>query len=346
MSANAHMDDVSVAGAATARAAAFLLLAAIADAAVLAAAYRAALPLPAALVAHGLIAASCWLFRDPRRDRSAAILAMLSMLAMGPLGALGSLALLGYLRRARPGDASLQGWYRVLSFAGEADPAGTVHDAITEGRAFLPNAARLCDFATVMASGSIAQRQALLGTISQRFHPDYLPILQAALKSPDAAVRVSAAAVFAKLREGNRKRFKRAGGADTTGDAPLGRARALASCARAGFLDADEAARARSEAVELLLLLRPTVTEIDATEELLCGLLLDAGRHGEIRERYGAAGNSALSPSLRDLLARALMRSQRYFEVHRIVNADTGRRAPVSAPPPPPPLLEPHHQEA
>jgi hypothetical protein len=52
----------------------------------------------------------------------------------------------------------------------------------------------------LIETGTIAQKQAILGVIARRFHPDYLPGLQAALVAPEPVIRVQAAAVAAKIR--------------------------------------------------------------------------------------------------------------------------------------------------
>jgi hypothetical protein len=298
----------------------FLFLVIVADAAVLAAGGAHAASVAPAIAAHIALACSLGFFRDARGDRTAGIVAMVSTLSMGPLGAVGSLVLIRQLETARRRDDSLRKRYDMVSFQDETDPAGDIHEAVTEGRAFTLDASRLNSFATVLAEGKVGEKQALLGTISQRFHPDFLPSLQKGLKSPEAAVRVSAAAVFAKLREDNRKRFRAVatgqGERETAETCPNGAgvARMLAGCARSRLLNAAEASQARSEALRLLLLERPRVVAFDATEELLCGLLFEAGRRRDVEARL-ARHSTDLPPVLKDLLLRALMHSQRYAGV-------------------------------
>jgi hypothetical protein len=309
----------------------FLFLVIVADAAVLAAGGAHAASVAPAIAAHIALACSLGFFRDARGDRTAGIVAMVSTLSMGPLGAVGSLVLIRQLETARRRDDSLRKRYDMVSFQDEADPAGDIHEAVTEGRAFTLDASRLNSFATVLAEGKVGEKQALLGTISQRFHPDFLPSLQKGLKSPEAAVRVSAAAVFAKLREDNRKRFRAVAmgqgereTAETCPNGGAGMARVLAGCARSGLLDAAEASQARAEALRLLLLERPRVAAFDATEELLCGLLFEAGHCCDVEARL--AGHSTdLPPVLKDLLLRALMHSQRYAGIAGIVQPGAGR---------------------
>ena len=325
MTAIPDSGTVSPMGAADIRQIGFLCLIIVADTAVLAVGSIHTASIAPAIAVHIALACCAGFLRDPRGDRTAGIVAMVSTLSMGPMGAVGSLMLIRQLRTVRRPYDPLRQRGDPFAFPSETDAAAGVHEAVTEGRAFVLDVSRLNSFATVMAEGQVGEKQALLGAISQRFHPDFLPSLQKGLKSPEAAVRVSAAAVFAKLREDNHKRLGAVatgqGERDAAGTCPKGgaEARVLADCARSGLLDAAEASQARVEALRRLLLERPRTAALDATEELLCGLLFEAGRCRDIEVRL--AGHSTdLPPVLRDLLVRALMHGQRYAGVAAVVH--------------------------
>lgn len=67
------------------------------------------------------------------------------------------------------------------------------------------------------------ERQRALGLIARHFHPDYAPVLDAALRSPEPVVRVQAAAVVARVREDLKARV-----ASLAKTGPRGLAQALA----------------------------------------------------------------------------------------------------------------------
>lgn len=138
------------------------------------------------------------------QDRSLAVLGGLGVMLMGPMGSIVTLFQMLVLGRAESGSGLDQTWFRSLSGNCDIDPAETLYEAIAQGRAYRPGPVP-DRYAAVMASGSVTARQGILGQIvrAKRAYPPEL--LRAGLTSRDVAVRASAAAVYAKLREGGER---------------------------------------------------------------------------------------------------------------------------------------------
>jgi hypothetical protein len=191
-------------------------------------------------------------------------------------------------------------------------------EEIADGRARELASATVPDFRHVMANGSIAEQQAVLGLIAKNFDPSHADVLREALRSEHAAVRVSAAAVFSKLQDSTRKTLRAAdsGAAQTQ---ILERARALARGSMSRLLDDASSEAARGEAIELLLSLRPTATAADDFEQLLCQLLMQDGRHAEVESRLSYLDPRELN-KLQRLRAQALMRTGNHREIPRALS--------------------------
>lgn len=190
----------------------------------------------------GLLAAL--LLRRAGRAWVAALISAAAILVAGPLGALGMLALAvvgGFgasTGRTRSGRAS--------TTAGRpADLASRLCEDIASDRMSRLDSRGCVRFGDVMRTGDMAARQALLGLIGRKYHPAYLPTLRQALASPDAIVRVQAAAVFVRLRERIAAQFQDALRRLAAGDrAGL---HDLEACLASGLLEPAEQVRARAE---------------------------------------------------------------------------------------------------
>ncbi|WP_188906754.1 hypothetical protein [Aureimonas endophytica] len=133
-------------------------------------------------------------------DRGTALILGLGLLVLGPFGCLASLVIC-LADRAAPDDAEARGnWYRQLSGRIEADPAEILYRDIVEGRAYRPGSPP-ANFAAVMAGRSVDDRQTVLGLLVKQGRPAPEAVMQTALRSRDVAVRASAAAAVARLRE-------------------------------------------------------------------------------------------------------------------------------------------------
>lgn len=296
-----------------------LVLAVAADLGLLFAADMQLAPMAVLASAHFLVGPLFWLVGRQRGETTIATIGLVAITVMGPLGALGCLFLAINLRNTGQSNVEDKGWYSVLSAheQREQDLPKELWQSISEGRAReLATTTPMTDFQQIMSKGSVAQQQAMLGVISKQFDPAYSDVLKTALRSEEPVVRVSAAAVFSKLRETNRKRM--IAGADDPDilekDKAIERGMALARGAFSGLVDAAAADKARVEALQILQSVRPAATVADAIEEVICTLLIGAGHDREIEQRLAGLDVSDFSV-LRDLKLRALMRTGNYRDI-------------------------------
>ncbi len=135
-----------------------------------------------------------------KREVSVALLAWVATLAAGPVGAIGAAVLaLALPTGGQPGPL-LGAWYERIALSVAVDPITRLCDDVAAGRSLDLASPLPQSFLDVMATGSLAERQNVLGLIARRFHPDYLPALKAALRSSEPVIRVQAAAVAAHIR--------------------------------------------------------------------------------------------------------------------------------------------------
>jgi hypothetical protein len=292
-----------------------ILGAAVADGLLIAAGLHDLLPLPVLLVLHLSLIPFIWL-ATRSCDPTLAAMALISIGAMGPIGGVGTLLLAVALLPLRDASASsLAEWHGKLAKPFQVDLAERFSQAILEGRLLEPGESAPVSFQQVSRQGSVARRQTMLGIISQRFDPTFSAVLRQELTSAEAAVRVSAAAVFTKLRDKNRVQMGAGGPMPDvlTPTEAIERGIALARGVRSGLLDPADLEAARNRSLELLLLARPRATEADELEELISTLLVEAGRYEDVAERLIAVdpGDSSI---LRSLHAQLLMKAGRTKE--------------------------------
>lgn len=271
-------------------------------------------------VLHVLVAPLVWIATRGHNDDTMRAIAFVSLLVLGPIGGIGALFLARVGNNPSP-DPTLDGWYDTLAAGTRTvDSVTALSEHIREDRARHAGRARPRQFDRVMSEGSTSEQQALLGLISQRFAPEYAPILKNALRSERAIVRVSAAAVYAKLRDGDRKRLV---AASTHGDvldpaAQLQRAETIASVAMNGLLEESDLAAPMASALEDLLSLRRNPTKSDATEELICRLLFLSGHEADIWSRLARMDVSS-SAVLSELKASGKLKAQRKGRIAPLV---------------------------
>lgn len=146
----------------------------------------------------GVIAA---LVTAARGDRDLSLLSVLfaATLFTGPFGAVGCALMAFYLLSLRPSPERLNAWYDKIGGSIRRDPAGSLFEAIDSGRHSVEDLPSNRAFLDVLQNGTLRQRQIVLGLVSRNFNEDFLPVLTAALKSPDALMRVQAAAIANRL---------------------------------------------------------------------------------------------------------------------------------------------------
>ena len=274
-------------------------------------------PIAALLMLHLFVGPAVWLATNTESDPTLPSVALVAITAMGPIGALGTLLLAACL--AWPGHShnSNREWQQSLSKSFDGDLPRKLSQAIVEGRLFEPGQqSDAASFQQIASDGSVAQRYAMLGLVSQRFDPSFTPALRQALKSEVSAVRVSAAAVFSKLRDKNRLRMMEGlpvpdllsvHDAEKHG---LILARGVAS----GLLDPVDLVAARKRSLNFLLLARPQATVADGLEEIISTLLYDSGSEGALDERLSQL-DPADSQVIRRLKAQLHMRTGRHDQL-------------------------------
>ena len=253
------------------------------------------------LALHATIVAALAIFllvgRERGSDLSMAALILLVVMVAGPAGAAVALAALPFYER----DSATQGgrgsvlfaWYERLASAGQPAPATRSHDRIASGRVPRLDTRAPQNFMHVIEKGSLDERQKALGLIARHFHPDYTPVLQAALKSPEPVVRVQAAAVVAHVKANLKTRIKKLNseGKDTFGTKALmriGELQALQACA---LVEKREQAMCRDTARGILERTLATGADIalvssEADAGAAAGIehyLLMSGRYRELR---------------------------------------------------------------
>lgn len=224
-----------------------------------------------------------------------------AVLFAGPVGVLAAAIVASSLARARRNpSAERETWYRSLAGHASIDPLARLCGDITNGRAFDPALAHVVPFGRIARAGDLAAQQRLLGIVAREPDPALARHLRTLLRSPRAAVRASAAAALARLREDVRAR---AGAARSSRDGAAAetRAKKLAECAGAGVLDEADAQSLRRTALGLLAAHPPGAS--DEADTLAAELLIEEGRHGEALARLEAM--HARSPDVDALLKRA-----------------------------------------
>jgi hypothetical protein len=200
-----------------------------------------------------------WCAVTLRRGRDAAIpaLALVCSLAGGPIGIVLSGAL-GLLSRGPRGQEPrlLADWYARIANSISTDPVAQLCEHVAVGRAADLGDEPPVSYVDAMREGAIAERQTILGIIARSFHPDYLPVLRAALDNPEPVIRVQAAAVAARIRSGLKQTVDRLLEACRNPPLDVGERLALAStlelCTRSGLVDAITA-RSAGAAIDSVL---------------------------------------------------------------------------------------------
>lgn len=185
----------------------------------------------------------------------AAIMAAL-LLLLGPLGSF--VILIARLDRPDEAPAGNAAW------RGDRDDAArsptppqveTVFASLRQGRRPRAFAHWLASYETVFLTGDLRAQQQALAAISRAYRPEMLPALRIALGANRPAVRVQAAAVFARLRGSFDERAKaalREIGAPCDNDARIRLADECRAVADSGFVGPEIAEKLRAASEEVL----------------------------------------------------------------------------------------------
>lgn len=175
-------------------------------------AFSADVPLSAVILVHaGVVALMSYILLSGRRgeeDRALAITILLLNAIGGPAGALATLAALPFAGNVASTRDVRRDWYERLARAGRPSHVTQLYERIISGRTQRLDMQPPRDFLKVIAQGTLDERQRALGLVARHFHPDYTPVLDAALRSGEPVVRVQAAAVVARVREDLKERIE------------------------------------------------------------------------------------------------------------------------------------------
>lgn len=231
-------------------------------------------------------------------------------LAFGLLGGFGALVAAAALLRQRDRRLERQA---SLSLGEGAEQTAAFSARVVNGRAMCAGGSRAPVFAEIMGKGVAETQLDVLGVLAQRYHPDFLPTLRAALKSPHLSVRASAAALVTALRLEMKERLagavallEREGG-----DASRETLDEVARCVKSGLCDAIQLKSVRVAAVASC---RAALAGGDLDRSLTdayVNILSAAGGHRELTELLSS---SQLRPSgeVRAAVLTSLMRAERF----------------------------------
>ena len=252
------------------------------------------------LAIHAAIAAWTWLIlfsgRPRHEDATIAAVILLLVTVAGPAGALAAAIMLPMVGKAGAGPDVLDAWYKRLREAGGVDPATALHDRVAAGRVLRLEAPPPSNFLDVIANGTLEERQTALGLMARRFHPDFAPALEAALRSPEPVVRVQAAAVVAHVRSDLKTKIAALLAGETLKHAAasrnrLSRACLLRSLSACSLVEEGDRARCRTEANRLLNETLPSARDIaractasrPGTVAAIESFLIECGRFKDFR---------------------------------------------------------------
>lgn len=182
--------------------------------------------------------------RRRREDITFLLLGLLAGIAIGPPGFLGASLLPWLGASGAPTSPLVTQWYDRIALSTSVPAEERLFDDVAVGRTLDLDAPAPLSFPATMTMGPLADRQAILGQIARHFEIAYLPTLKLALASPDAGVRVQAAAVASHVGPAMRRTFRelseRASRAPSDPIEALSLLDQLSLVIRSGLLDASE----------------------------------------------------------------------------------------------------------
>ncbi len=201
----------------------------------------------AVIVVVGGIALAVWPHERMRTSNS-----LLLGLLLGPVG--GLVVLIVDLGRGNKVSAKA---YPARKAAAPPRAEELLHAEILQGRRRRAGGQVLVPFAKVFASGTLQRQQEAIAAISLSYRREMLPALRLALASEVPAVRVQAAAVYAKLRGSFDERAKAVRAAAAQGPLAPSIAAEAETVAASGFVDRDSAIELRALASRAATAARP-----------------------------------------------------------------------------------------
>lgn len=149
-----------------------LCVAFAADLALIAAGALGEAPVALLLGMHFLLGPAVLLVAKGTGDAALRAVALVAVTVLGPLGSLGTMLLAAVLALPGRPQAQVRDWQDAISAPSEADLPQRLSTAIAEGRLFEPGRqSAAASFQQIAETGSVRQRYAMLGLVSQRFDP-------------------------------------------------------------------------------------------------------------------------------------------------------------------------------
>jgi hypothetical protein len=202
----------------------------------------------ALLAASGLAIASV---RPP--DFTPYLLSLSFAIVTGPAGLVLGLALSGIARVSHDRQRIVGRWKSWATQDITNDGSIQLAERIESGRALRPSRPERGLLAEIMKGGNFAEKQWLLGVVAQKYHTDFRPTLEQALRDTEPGLRVQAAAIRARLSDRvalELRHLLEIASADPD-DAATASAEAdrMIDCLRSTLLDPSEARRLRAAAI-------------------------------------------------------------------------------------------------
>jgi hypothetical protein len=187
------------------------------------------------------------------QDLAPHLLAISLATIAGPVGLIAGLVLCGAARRTGAPNLLADRWSAWASGDLTLDAGAQLAERIESGRALRLSHPQRGQVPQIMNAGSFAEKQWLLGIVAQKFHVDFKPTLDAALRDIDPGLRVQAAAIRSRLNDRAKSELRElleiaADCSDEADTVEAGAVRMVA-CLSSDLLDAAEARRLRAAAV-------------------------------------------------------------------------------------------------
>lgn len=93
----------------------------------------------------------------------------------------------------------IDAWYQRQADSVTHDEIAKLYDSIYSGRETPQSMRNVDNYVFAMTEGTFSQKQSILEVVARSYRPELLPVLNLALRSPVAAIRVQASAVKGKL---------------------------------------------------------------------------------------------------------------------------------------------------
>lgn len=266
--------------------------------------------LPQVLGLHLLITAAVAGALRALHGKGARDLQFFATLAFGFLGGFGAIVaamalLRGQERRFEP--------HVPCAHAGDAERSAAYGARVVNGRAMCAGGSQAPVFAEIMGRGSADAQLDILGVLAQRYHPDFLPTLRAALTSPHLSVRASAAALVTALRLEMKERLAaaQAGLERAGGDASRELLDEAARCLQSGLCDAMQLKSVQAVAVASCRIALARGNLEPSRGDGYVSLLMAAGAHRELTELLSSS-RLRLSGEARAAVLTSLMKAGRF----------------------------------